>query len=116
MIIQPPIKSEHAEQREFVEWFRKTFPKDLIWATPNGGERSPRVALQMKLEGVVRGIPDLYVRKWQLWIEMKKIGGRVEQHQALIHYYLRECGDTVFVCYGQEDAKRQVLKFMSEKY
>ena len=72
---------EHVEQREFVSWFRQTFKGVLIAAIPNGGGRPPQVALAMKLEGVLRGMPDLYVMKWHLWIEMKKIGGDVEKHQ-----------------------------------
>ena len=46
-------RSEHLEQREFVSWFRQTFPGVLIHAIPNGGKRGRAEALRLKVEGVV---------------------------------------------------------------
>jgi hypothetical protein len=113
MIIQPDVKSEHVEQRDFVSWFRQTFRDVRLMAIPNGGGRSPSVALQMKLEGVLPGVPDLYIPKWHLWIEMKKAGGSLAKHQAeMIDYLKNDCGDDAIVCYGCEDAKSAVLRFI----
>ena len=115
MIVQAPTRSEHVEQREFVSWFRKTFVGVKIVAIPNGGTRSPSVALQMKLEGVLPGVPDLYIPKWHLWIEMKRVDGSLGKHQAEMIGYLRnECGDNAMVCYGFEDAKEQVIMFVKD--
>ena len=113
MIIPTSSRSEHVEQRDFVEWFRQTFHNVKILSIPNGGDRSPSVALQMKLEGCLPGVPDLYVPKWHLWIEMKRFGGSLSSHQAkMIDYLKNECGDNTMVCYGFEDAKEQVLQFV----
>ena len=113
MKIPPPTRSEHVEQREFISWFRQTFNDVKIFAIPNGGARSKSVALQMKLEGVLPGVPDLCIPKWHLWIEMKKVGGHLEDNQRdMIGYLVRECGDNALVCYGFEDAKENVLRFV----
>jgi hypothetical protein len=40
------------------------------------------VAKRLKAEGVVRGIPDLFIPQWNLWVEMKrKTGGRLSPEQ-----------------------------------
>lgn len=104
--------SEHEEQVLFVQWFRRQFPSTLIFAIPNGGVRSKVVAAKMKAEGVVAGVPDLYVPEWRLWIEMKRQhGGRLSQPQRDILRYLAEF-DTTIVAQGFEDAKRQVREFL----
>ena len=120
MISRDPVKSEHHEQREFVSWFRKKFgSKDVgkdvrIIAIPNGGARAPAVALKMKLEGVLPGVPDLWVPRWRLVIEMKKIGGQLASNQKeMIEYFKNQCGYHAMVCFGCDDAKRQVDEFLA---
>ena len=53
--------TEDAEQITFVNWFRKKFPNILIFAIPNGGFRHKTTARQLKLTGVEKGIPDLFI-------------------------------------------------------
>jgi len=57
--------SEHSEQVGFINWFRVQYPRVLIFAIPNGEKRSISVAKRLKAEGVVRGIPDLYIPEWK---------------------------------------------------
>lgn len=106
--------SEHDEQRGMVNWFRSRFPAVLIFAIPNGEKRAISVAKRLKAEGVVAGIPDLYVPQWNLWIEMKRQkGGRLSLEQKAMIEYLKEIGHTVIVGKGAADASRQVLEFVS---
>ena len=103
----PDIPSEHEEQRDFVSWFRKTFPDVWISAIPNGGHRNKAAALKLKMEGVSPGIPDLYIPAWGLWIEMKRQkGGSVSEYQKAWIKYLRDIGHQVEVCKGCEAAKK----------
>lgn len=96
----------------FVQWFRREYTGVLIFAIPNGGVRGKIAAAKLKAEGVVRGIPDLYVPEWKLWIEMKRVkGGRLSQDQRDILRYLAEFDNTI-VAMGFEDAKRQVRQFL----
>ena len=105
------IPSEHWEQREFVCWFRQTFPDVLIFAIPNGGFRGKAQAGKLKAEGVVPGVPDLYVPAWRWWPEMKRQkGGQVSPDQRRVMEYLQGIGHRVDVCKGCEEAKKNALE------
>lgn len=110
------VRSEHVEQRNFVSWWRKTYRNDLLYSIPNGGKRSASEAMRLRVEGVVKGMPDLHSPPFRLWIEFKRTkGGRLEDHQVKMHDYLTSIGDTVIVAYGCEDAMTKVKAFMEEK-
>jgi len=99
------IPTEHEEQREFVCWFRRTYPEIRIFAIPNGGIRSKSQAGRLKAEGVSPGVPDLYIPEWAMWIEMKRQkGGSVSIEQKDWHQYLISIGHTVIVAKGFDDA------------
>lgn len=104
-----PARTEHVEQREFVSWFRKTYPAIRILAIPNGSQRSRTTGARLKAEGVVAGVPDLLVPAWSLWIEMKRAdGGSVSTQQKDWHRYLESIDHTVLVCAGFIQAKEKV--------
>lgn len=103
------MPSEHAEQVAVVQWFKRQHPGVRIFAIPNGGQRNVVVAAKMKAEGVSRGVPDLYVPAWRLWIEMKRAkGGALSAEQRDWIAYLEGLGDTVIVGKGADDAIAQV--------
>ena len=105
--------SEDQEQMMFVQWFRREYPCVYIWHIPNGGHRHPAVAAKLKALGVMRGVPDLQVPAWNLWIEMKRSkGGRLSKDQIEVITYLETIGHTVIVGNGFEDAKEKVQKFV----
>ena len=102
--------SEHLEQREFVSWFRKTFPDVRIFAIPNGGYRSLAAAARLKAEGVSAGVPDLFIPAWSVWIEMKRAkGGVLSQKQKDWREYLTGCGHIVIVAHGKKEAIFAIL-------
>lgn len=103
--------TEHAEQVTFVNWFRKQYPGVRIIAIPNGGLRNKGTAQKLKAEGVMPGVPDLYIPEWHTWIEMKRVrGGRLSPEQKDWIEYLKSSGDDVFVCNGWEVARDAVLE------
>ena len=107
--------SEHDEQVGFINWFRSKYPDVLIFAIPNGEKRAISVAKRLKAEGVVRGVPDLYVPTWNLWIEMKRVsGGRLSPDQKAMINYLENIGNTVIIGKGASDASKKVLEFMEK--
>ena len=115
-IIKEKIPTEHHEQALLIQWFRRFYPKVLIHSIPNGGHRSMSTAIALKVEGTVKGIPDLFVPAWHLWIEMKRIkGGVLSPDQKEIISYLESVGYTVIVGKGCEDAKEKILQFNIEK-
>jgi|TARA_B110000285_G_C14564594_1_gene355063 hypothetical protein len=88
----------------------------LIFAIPNGEKRAISVAKRLKMEGVVRGIPDLFVPAWTLWIEMKRVsGGRLSTEQRQMIKYLEGIGHTVIIGKGAGDASKQILDFFERK-
>lgn len=110
------IKTEHEEQREFVRWFRLAYPGVRILAIPNGGARSPATAGRLKAEGVSRGVPDLFVPAWGLWIEMKRIkGGSVSAEQKDWLQYLETSGYSCIVAKGADEAIRHIIESDYEK-
>lgn len=111
------LPSEHWEQVQVVSWFRRKYGPVRIFAIPNGGWRSKVTAMKLKVEGVARGVPDLFVPQFNLWIEMKRVkGGRLSPEQRDWIRYLEEVGNTVLVCHGHEHAMEQIDAFMAERY
>jgi len=110
------IPSEHYEQALLVQWFRRNYKGVLIHSIPNGGARSAATAVALKVEGTVKGIPDLFVPAGQLWIEMKRIkGGVLSLDQKEIIAYLESVGYTVIIGKGFDDAKDKILQFNIKK-
>ena len=97
--------SEHVHQVSFVNWFRREHPGVLIFAIPNGGARNCVTGKKLKDEGVVPGIPDLYIPAAQIWVEMKTEKGKASPKQKDWLNYLYSCGYSVHVCQGFEQAK-----------
>ncbi len=108
------MRTEHQEQVDFVKWFRVAYPEVLIFAIPNGGYRSRVTASRLKAEGVVKGIPDLYIPAWNLWVEMKRTkGGSVSADQkSMMEYLTKYCRHQTIVAKGSEDAKKQIAHFV----
>jgi hypothetical protein len=109
------VPTEHEEQREFVRWFRQSFPGVRIFAIPNGGARSQREGGRFKLEGVSPGVPDLFVPAWLMWIEFKRQkGGSVSAEQKDWMGYLESIGHRTFVAKGAESGKKYILSVKGE--
>lgn len=69
----------------------------------------------MKSEGMVAGIPDLFIPAWGLWIEMKRRkGGSLSPEQKRIIKYLRANGIPVHVCKGADEAMAVVRDFYAK--
>jgi hypothetical protein len=111
---QLPVPTESQEQRAFVRWFRLQYPRVRIFAIPNGGNRDAITGAIMQAEGVCKGVPDLYIPEWHLWIEMKRIKGSVtldEQHEWAA-YLVDTCGDNHFFAKGCQDAISKLQTFL----
>lgn len=107
------MKTEHEEQRDFVMWFRQTYPDIRIFAIPNGGKRNASEAVRLKCEGVTAGVPDLFIPDWNLWVEMKtEKKGRISDAQKDWIEYLNRIGHTATVANGCDAAKRFVIEFV----
>jgi rhodanese-related sulfurtransferase len=99
-----------------VNWFRLAHPNKLIYAIPNGGQRSAITAMFLKREGVVSGSPDLHIPIpsngfASLYIEMKTPKGKLSDNQIEMGIKLVEFGNKVVVCRSIEQFIDEVEKY-----
>jgi hypothetical protein len=67
---------------------------------------------RLKAEGVVRGVPDLFIPEWRVWVEMKRIkGGSVSAEQKDWMAYLESVNYFCIVGKGADDAKTKINNF-----
>lgn len=116
----PPVPTESMEQQTLFEWAAWAAPQfpglNLMFHIPNGGARSKSEAGRFKAEGVKAGVPDVclpVVRgRWHgLYIEMKRVGGRVEPEQQEYINQLQKQGYCAVVCFGFEEARAVIENY-----
>jgi len=122
--------SEHSEQVLLIRWCRENegrYPAlRLIYAVPNGEIRHPAVANRLQAEGVKRGVPDLFLPAMRaiyggLYIEMKKASakpkrggsGGMSPEQMDWRVSLIEAGYRHAVCYGFEEARKEIEDYLN---
>jgi hypothetical protein len=116
--------SESHEQRTLVAWWqavRRQWPGAVLFAIPNGGARSAVTGARLRAEGVVAGIPDLFLAAPRgsshgLFIEMKRThGGRVDRAQEAAMALLESQGYECAVCRGFEAARGRIEAYMAKE-
>ena len=113
--------TEHDLQVACVRWFRYQYPEyaTLLMAIPNGGWRNEVVAAKLKAEGVVPGVPDLFLAiprcgKAGLWIEMKNgKAGRLSDLQREMIAALEKVGYACIVCHTFDQFFKVVTDYLS---
>lgn len=114
---------EAEEQKALFRWAelqKGKYPElDMMFAIPNGGSRHMLEAVNLKKQGVKRGVPDicLPVPKGTyhgLYIELKRSIGnsRVSKEQNYWIEKLLDQGYDVQVCYGWDDAKSRIMDYL----
>lgn len=103
--MQTKLKTEHELQSNCVHYFRIKFRNRLIFSIPNAGKRSIRAGVYYKAEGLVAGVPDLFIPEpcgnySGLFIEMKteSKSSRLTDNQKIMIDQLRGRGYRVEVC------------------
>ena len=115
-----PKLSEHEIQVACINWFRCQYPKYLIYAIPNGGQRNKIVATKLKAEGVTAGVPDLHIPIAKqgfhgLYIELKNgKSGKVSDNQQTIMEKLQSEGYRCEVCRSFDEFKTIIDNYMLE--
>jgi hypothetical protein len=98
--------TEHRMQAAFCKWLRAR--GIFHFAIPNGGARNAITGKRLKDEGVLAGVPDLFLPGLRLFIEMKAPNGRLTAAQEECHRMLEECGYRIAVCRSMEEAISKV--------
>jgi len=109
-----PIKREEArEQARLVAGLRRQWNllpdehRPVVFHIPNGGARDPREAANLKVQGVLAGVPDLCIvlRCGETtWIEMKAKDGKISKLQGDLHASFVALGHDPIVAYSAEEA------------
>lgn len=102
--------------------YRSQYPAALMFAVPNGGARSAITGARLKAEGVLAGVPDVFLAfpaggLHGLFIEMKRArGGATSTAQKIVGELLSHAGYGVAVCHGWQDARDTVIRYMEGSY
>jgi hypothetical protein len=109
----PTEAQEQTTLFEWAAWNIAKYPElKCLYAIPNGGSRNRIEAVNLKKQGVRKGVSDIHLpvarRGYHgLWLELKRIaGGRIEPEQANWIELMRLHGHYAVIAYGFEDAKK----------
>ena len=112
--IKAQVPLEHDEQVAFVQWFRLQYKDVRIFAIPNAAKRGYALADRLKMEGMVPGVPDLWIPEWRTVVEMKRVkGGRLNGEQEDWLNYLTSIGWRCIVGYGADDAIKKIKQMIN---
>lgn len=113
--------NEHQEQVAVINWFRHQHRQyaSYLFAIPNGGVRNIGTAVKLKKEGVMAGVPDLFLMipmngYHGLWIEMKVKSGRVSDSQKEFMGAATLMGYPAVICYGFDEAKNAINNYLQD--
>lgn len=118
--------SEHDEQRSLIEWAKlmesRTPELRLLFAIPNGANKSPAAARRFKKEGLRSGVPDLCLPIARgsyhgLFLEMKREAAppsTVTPAQLAWRNALREQGYRAEIAFGALDGIRVIQQYLGE--
>lgn len=90
----------------------------LMFAIPNGGHRHKAVAKKLKAEGVMPGVPDIFLACPKgayhgLFIELKAAKGYATENQKLWLEKLYKAGYGAVICKGRDEAIAVIEKYLS---
>lgn len=115
------MQKEHIEQKLLIRWFRMQYPaiSKCLFAIPNGGIRHIRTALKLKEEGVLAGVPDLFLMIPKgdyhgMFIEMKAEKGKIQPSQQQFLDIANNLNYKAIVCYGYEKAKESIQNYLQD--
>lgn len=112
--------TEHQEQSALIKWWQyySAGLPVLLFSVPNMGKRSVITGKLFKDEGMIAGIPDLFLAQPRLgfgglFIEMKKRKGyTISVAQIKVMQRLRQSGYAVTVSRGWDEAKESISQYM----
>lgn len=116
---------EAEEQTLFFQWaemMKYQHPElAFMYHIPNGGSRNKLEAINLKKQGVKKGVPDVFLPlplhgKHGLYIEMKRQkGSRVSNEQRDFINYLKRVNYEVCVCKGFQEAVDVTNDYLKRK-
>lgn len=125
-----PLESH--EQEKLFSWInanKKKYPElALAHASLNGVKLSPGSAIKAKKQGMVAGVPDIFLPVMEdnggllnypyhgLFIELKRIKGyKVSPEQTMFMTALEQQGYKCSICYGADEAIKTIKQYLNIK-
>lgn len=124
------IQTEHANQVSLFYWAHVMSQKynalNNMFAIPNAGKRSLRAGANMRLEGLRKGVPDIFLAypskgsQWPnktayngLFIEMKSKKGILRKEQTFWLGQLTMAGYKAVVCRSWHEAAKVICEYLN---
>jgi hypothetical protein len=118
------VPSEHEEQCAVVQWWDAWAPahgydRRLLFAIPNGSNKSPAARMKFQREGLRAGVPDLMLSISRMdfhgmFIEMKRVRGSVTSDDQLEYgNLLVKRGYRVALCHGADAAIKVIEDYLA---
>lgn len=113
-----PRHLESQIQRRMVKWFRLQYPRYIIAAIPNGGQRNALEAKIMKGEGVLAGFSDLIIiaDRNVLFVEVKTKDGKQSELQKKFQADVERLSFQYSVCRSLQDFQLTVEKWLRDRF
>lgn len=117
----PKMRPEAKQQARLVAGLKRCWSnlpkneKPIVFHIPNGGSRNALEGMNLKVQGVMPGIPDLQIvlpESRVIWIEMKAGDGKTSERQDDVHDHLAHLDHTVIVAYTAEEALDQLRRLI----
>ncbi|MBD5128452.1 MAG: VRR-NUC domain-containing protein [Ruminococcaceae bacterium] len=115
---------EDTEQIHLFDWAAMQsgkYPELMsLFHIPNGGKRDAREAARFKRMGVKPGVPDLFLPVPRggfhgLFIELKAPKGKPTDNQAKWLSVLEARGYAACICFGFDEARRDIINYLEGK-
>lgn len=113
-----PKHEESKLQIACVTWFRLQYPNHVLFAVPNGGFRNGKEAKILKAEGVLAGVPDLFLMfpnhgYMGMFIEMKYGKGKQSPDQVVFQENAERMGYKYILINSLEDFTKIINSYIS---
>jgi len=111
--------NESKLQSSCVKYFRYNYRDLVLYSIPNGGLRDKRNAVVLKREGVLPGVPDLFLAHSSngyhgLYIELKVGKNKLTDHQKRVINKLEKENYKVVVCYSLDEFITAVREYLGD--
>ena len=111
--------TEHSIQSRVVQFVRTFYPDVVIFSVPNGADVSANNRLRLSREGLLPGIPDLFILEKRkgfngLLIEFKTATGKTSKEQKDLIIKLANRGFLVYVARSHITAIELIEDYINE--
>jgi hypothetical protein len=108
---------EHSIQVRLIQYIRVFHPDILIFSIPNGANTTALNRVNLVKEGLLSGVPDLFIAHINhdyagLFIEMKREKGVVSPTQKKVMTQLEANGYCCVVCKSFDEGKKAIMEYL----